>query len=70
MPTDFDLYMEKLVKALFKQLRNETPQKFFPEKIAEKNKPTTRWSQKGLFSSTYCRTEKEIIEKHFTAGKY
>ena len=28
--------MEELVKELFKQLRNETPQKFFPEKVAEK----------------------------------
>ena len=54
--TVFELYMEELVKELFKQLRNETPQKFFPEKVAEKNKPTTPWSQKGLFSSTYCRT--------------
>ena len=42
----FKLYMEELVKELFKQLRDETPQKCFPEKIAEKNKPTTRWSQK------------------------
>ena len=33
--TVFELYMEELVKALFKQLRNETPQKFFPEKVAE-----------------------------------
>ena len=48
--------MEELVKELFKQLRYETPQKFVPEKIAEKNKPTTRRSQKGLFRSTYCRT--------------
>ena len=48
--------MEELVKELFKQLRTETPQKFFPEKVAEKNKPKTRWSQKGLFSSIYCRT--------------
>ena len=31
------------------QLRNETPQKFFPANIAENNKPTTRWSQIGLF---------------------
>ena len=54
--TVFELYIEELVKELFKQLRNETPQKIFPEKVAEKNKPTTRWSQKGLFSSTYCRT--------------
>ena len=52
--------MEELVKELFKQLRNETPQKFFSEKVAEKNKPTTRWSQKGLFSSTYCRT---VVER-------
>ena len=48
--------MEEHFKELFKQLRNETPQKFVPEKVAEKNEPTTRWSQKGLFSSTYCRT--------------
>ena len=68
--TVFELYMEELVKELFKQLRNETPQKFFPEKVAEKNKPTTRWSQKGLFSSTYCRTVvkkkslENTLEKH------
>ena len=37
----FELYMEELVKELFKQLRNETPQKCFPEKIVEKNKLTT-----------------------------
>ena len=37
--------MEELVKELLKQLRKETPQKFFPEKTTEK-KPTTRWSQK------------------------
>ena len=51
--TVFELYMEELVKELFKQLRTDTPQKFFPEKVAEKNK---RWSQKGLFSSISCRT--------------
>ena len=45
--------MEELVE---EQLRNETPQKYFPEKIVEKNKPTTRWGQKGLFCLTYCRT--------------
>ena len=57
--------MEELVKELFKQLRNETPQKFFSEKVAEKNKSTTRWSQKGLFSSTYCRTvvKRKSLEK-------
>ena len=56
MLTVFELYMEDLVKELFKQLRNETLQKFFREKIVEKNKPTTRCGQKGLFCSTYCRT--------------
>ena len=57
--TVFELYMEELVKELFKQLRNETRQKFFPEKIVEKNNSTTRWGQKGLFCSTYCRTALE-----------
>ena len=35
--------MEELAKELFKQQRNDTPL------------PTTRWSQKRLFCSIYCR---------------
>ena len=31
--TVFELFMEELVKELFKQLRNETPQNVFPEKL-------------------------------------
>ena len=55
--------MEELVKELFKQLRKKTPENFCQSKL-QKNKPTTRWSQKGLFRSTYCRTvvKNEIIK--------
>ena len=54
--TIFELYMEELSKELFKQLRNETPQKIFTGKIVEKNKPTIRWGQNWFSCSIYCRT--------------
>ena len=64
--TVFELYLEELVKALFKQLRIEKPQKCFLENIAQKKKPTTHWIQKGLFCSTYCRTliKRKSLVKH------
>ena len=41
--------MEELVKELFKQLRTETPQKFFSEKIAEKKNRQTAGAKKDSF---------------------
>ena len=42
--------MEELVKELLKQLRKETPQKFFPEKTAEKNRQPVGAKKTILFN--------------------
>ena len=54
--TVYELYMEELVKELFKELRHETPVKYLVEINAQSNKPSTRWKEKGLLCSNYCRT--------------
>ena len=50
----FALYMEELVKELFKQLRNETSQSFCM-RILLKRTTDNPLEPKRLFSSTYCR---------------
>ena len=47
--TVFELYMETLVKELFKELRNETPEKFFPANFHKRTDRQPTGSEKNSF---------------------